>query len=100
MRAYWRSSVDRVLDGEGLQRIGGREAEEAGIEGEFGLQAALNALRPDETVPLSLEGDICGRHPPCAQGLEHHLGLVGRDHTILQPLKEDHRAGEALHIVN
>ena len=41
---------------------------------------------------FSLEEQVRVRDPLGGQGLDHHLGLGGRDHLVLVALQQDHRA--------
>jgi len=68
-----------------------RNAKNLGIEIQPALQRALDVLGLAEAVLLAFVEHIRGGDLPGPDGVEHQLGLVGRDDLVLVALKEDQR---------
>src|SRR5215475_6203918 len=61
------------------------------IEGDLRIEAALNVGGLAETVLLAQEQEITDGVAIAPQCIDHHFGLVGRDHRVLGALEKDDR---------
>src|SRR5215472_18849764 len=69
------------------------------IEGEFGIEAALNVAGLAEAMLLAREQEIADRIAFAPQRLNHTFCLVRRHDGVLLPLEEDDRLREAIRVI-
>src|SRR5581483_1634505 len=94
------SALGQVLDADRLDGARGVEAEDARVEPELPVLGGDDALRLAEAVVLALEGDQGAGKALGVHRLEHRLGLLGRDDTVVETLEEGDGAGEAVGVVD
>src|SRR6266498_3300579 len=85
-----------ALDRHRLDLVGQLEAEDAAEEVQLGLDRALDVLGLAQAVALAREGQVGVGDALLGQGAHHHLGLGRRHHHVVEPLDQDHRAGDAV----
>src|SRR5262245_55196489 len=90
----------QVVDGNRLDGICRRKAEDLPIKIKLRLETARNRFRPAESVLLAFECQIGHRQPLVADRVRHHLGLVGRHDLVLESLEEDEWTGETVDRMN
>ncbi len=76
------------------------ETEKARIEIQLSIESRLDVFRSTESVLFALEGHIGMRQTPVRERRHHLFGLTRGHDPILEPLKEDDRTGEAIHMMN
>ena len=94
------SFLRQVEDFYRFDLVGGFEAEDVGVEVEFGFVGADDVFGFAESVLFAGEGDVCDGHAALLERFENQLGLVGRHDFVFQTLQEDHGAAEAIEMVD
>src|SRR6266511_3402932 len=69
------------------------------IEGEFGIEAALNIGGLPEAVLLAREQEIADRVALAPQRFDHGFCLVRRHDGVLVALEEDHRLRQPIRVI-
>lgn len=81
----------QIFDWDWLNGVGQREAEDAGVEVQLGLERPLDGFGFAEAVLLAFEGQVRHWQPLRAQRLNHLLRLRRWNHAVFEPLEQDHR---------
>src|SRR5260221_478452 len=72
-------------------RLGiGGEAERLAVEAQLRLERVDDRLGLAEAVSLALVRVVLVQHTAAIERLDDHLGLVGRDDHVFEPLEDDH----------
>src|SRR5208283_3129644 len=77
-----------------------RTQDEGRVEIQFRVQGAFYVLLLAETVLFAIEQEVSNGNSPVLQAVNHQLCLVERYDFVLRTLKEDHRHGEAIDVVD
>src|SRR5215831_5448551 len=76
------------------------ESENPRVEIQLAVERSLDVLGLAKSMLLALEWNISDRQPLCFYGGIHHLGLVWRYDLVLQALKQNDRARQAIGEMN
>src|SRR5699024_6987274 len=91
----------RAVRGDGAAEwLGGGEAEDLAVEGQFGTEGLLGAGRTAEAVALIGEHMHLRLVSGLSQGVGHGGGLLRGHHPVAFALEDDHRCAEPAQVVD
>ncbi len=96
LRRGARSGQVEVVDLDGSDGARGFESEHGAVEIQLRFEAANDRVGLAEPVLLAFECDVGDRQSLRADGVRHSLGLIRRDHPVLESLEQDQRARQAV----
>ena len=74
--------------------------EESSVEGEFGLDRAVDAVRTAQSVAFAGEGEWGDGDTAPAQCLDDRLGLLGRDDVVVETVDDQDGSGDPVGVVH
>src|SRR5262245_32228159 len=90
----------KIIDVHRRDRIRWNESEDSPVEEQLGFEAADDGFGLPESVLLAFEGQQRDRKSLATDRVGHHLGLIGRHGFVVEALKEDERARNAIDEMN